>query len=100
VLSGSFAEGVMPASNRVILTAARDDRPSFGCNAPPLYRLRSMHPWTSIVAGSRWWTVMENARTCIDENERALQVDAPSEPRASFGVQVTDLLVLRRGLTD
>ena len=34
--SGSFAEGKsMPAPNRVILTAARDDRPSFGCNAAP-----------------------------------------------------------------
>ena len=92
--SGSFAEGAMPASNRVILTAARDDRPSFGCNASRHYTVFDQCILDSIVAGSRWWTVMENARTCVDENERALQVDAPSEPRASFGAQVTDLLVL------
>ena len=29
--SGSFARGVMAAPNRVVLTAARADRPSFGC---------------------------------------------------------------------
>jgi hypothetical protein len=92
--SGSFAEGVMPASNRVILTAARDDRPSFGCNASRRFTVFDQCILDSIVAGSRWWTVIENARTCIDENERALQVDAPSEPQASFGAQVTDLLVL------
>jgi hypothetical protein len=92
--SGSFAEGVMPASNRVILTAARDDRPSFGCNASRKYTVFDQCILDSIVAGSRWWTVMENARTCIDANERALHVDAPSEPQTSFGAQVTDLLVL------
>src|SRR5690349_15043061 len=92
--SGSFAEGVMPASNRVILTAARDDRPSFGCNANRHFTVFDQCILDSIVAGSRWWTVMENARVCIDENERALHVDGPSEPQASIGAQVTDLLVL------
>ena len=92
--SGSFAEGVMPAPNRVILTAARDDRPSFGCNASRRFTVFDQCILGSIVAGSRWWIVMENARTCIEENERALHVDVPSEPQASIGAQVTDLLVL------
>src|SRR5437763_1059994 len=30
--SGSFAAGPMPTPNRIILTAARADRPSFGCH--------------------------------------------------------------------
>ncbi len=92
--SGSFAEGVMPASNRVILTAARDDRPSFGCNASRQFTVFDQCILDNIVGGSRWWTVIENARVCIDESERALHVDAPSEPQASIGAQVTDLLVL------
>ena len=98
--SGSFAEGVMPASNRVILTAARDDRPSFGCNASRQFTVFDQCILDSIVAGFRWWTVIENARTCIDENERALHVDAPSGPQASFGALVTDLLVPSEALTN
>src|ERR1700760_2701642 len=35
--SGSFATGKMARSNRIILTAARGDRPSFGCQAHRIY---------------------------------------------------------------
>jgi len=91
--SGSFAEGVMPAANRVILTAARDDRPSFGCNAGRQFTVFDQCVLDNLTGGSRWWTVMENARVCVDQNERALHVDAPSEPQTSVGAEVTDLLV-------
>src|SRR5262249_22448515 len=35
--SGSFASGAMAAPNRIVLTAARADRPSFGCAAERTY---------------------------------------------------------------
>ena len=35
--SGSFAAGKMAKPNRIILTAARNDRPSFGCQAHRVY---------------------------------------------------------------
>jgi hypothetical protein len=95
--SGSFAEGPrMPAANRVILTAARDDRPSFGCNADRTLTVFDQCVLDSLDGGARWQGVMEKARACVAANERALHVDAPSEPQISIGADVTGLLVFPR----
>jgi len=95
--SGSFAEGAaMPAPNRVILTAARDDRPSFGCNADRKFTVFDQCVLDSLTGGSRWQAVMEKARGCVEANERALDVDAPSQPQISIGAEVGGLLAFPR----
>jgi len=95
--SGAFAEGQsMPAANRVILTAARDDRPSFGCNADRRLTIFDECVLGSFEGGSRWQAVMEKTRACVEANESALHVDAPSQPQVSIGADVTGLLVFAR----
>ncbi len=61
--SGSFAEGsAMPAANRAILTAARDDRPSFGCNAGLRYTVFDQCVLDSMERGIRWADLMGRTR--------------------------------------
>ena len=90
--SGSFAEGPMPAANRVILTAARDDRTSFGCDAKRKYTVFDECILGSIERGLDWQAVMSKARACVSSNEQMLGV-VPSTPQISVGADVANLLV-------
>jgi hypothetical protein len=90
--SGSFAEGaVMPGPNRTILTAARDDRPSFGCNASLQYTVFDRCILESLDRGTPWPAVMAKTRACVNANERQLHVGAPSEPQMSIGEAIQNL---------
>jgi hypothetical protein len=92
--SGSFAEGPsMPAANRVILTAARDDRPSFGCNADLKFTVFDYCILNSLDRGSPWRAVMDAARDCVAGGEQMLRVGPPSAPQLSIGDAVGDLRV-------
>ena len=83
--SGSFAEGsAMPAANRAILTAARDDRPSFGCNAGLRYTVFDQCVLDSMEQGIRWVDLMGRARQCVTARERAMGT-AASYPQLSMG---------------
>ena len=86
----------MPAANRTILTAARDDRPSFGCNADRKLTVFDACVLDSLDRGLTWQVVMDKARACVAENERALGVDASSSPQMSVGADVANLLVYAR----
>lgn len=95
--SGNFAEGRrMPAANRTILTAARDDRSSFGCNAGRKLTIFDACVLDSLERRLTWQAVMDKARACVAANEQALGVDAPSRPQISVGADVKDLLVFSR----
>jgi hypothetical protein len=91
--SGIFAEAPSAAPNRVVLTAARDDRPSFGCNARQQYTVFDRCTLQNIEAGLSWTAVMDRVRACVSQNEAALNVDAPSEPQLSVGVDEQSLRV-------
>jgi hypothetical protein len=92
--SGIFAEGpLVPAVNRTILTAARDDRPSFGCNAHLEYTVFDHCILDSLERGIAWSVVMDRTRACVSGNEFDLRVAEPSEPQISVGSAVTDLRV-------
>jgi hypothetical protein len=83
--SGSFAEGsAMPAANRAILTAARDDRPSFGCNAGLRYTVFDQCVLDSMQRGIRWADLMGRTRQCVSARERAMGA-AASNPQLSIG---------------
>jgi hypothetical protein len=91
--SGSFAEGrSMPARNRVILTAARDDRSSFGCNANLRLTVFDECILDSLDRGSSWPTVMDRTRDCVAGAERMFRVGPPSDPQLSIGDGVRGLL--------
>lgn len=92
--SGIFAEGpVLPAANRTILTAARDDRPSFGCNAHLEYTVFDHCILDSLERGILWSVVMDRTRTCVSGSEFDMRVHEPSEPQLFVGADVADLKV-------
>jgi hypothetical protein len=91
--SGIFAEVPGAASNRVVLTAARDDRPSFGCNAQQHFTVFDRCALENIETRLSWTVAMDRIRACVTQNETALHVDAPSEPQLSIGADEQDLRV-------
>ena len=88
--SGGFASGKMAKPNRVILTAARGDRPSFGCQAHRTYNFFDECLLGVLPQSSTWRMVFNGANRCVRRMEQALGVQ-PSEPQAYFGGQVAAL---------
>jgi len=90
--SGIFAEGgSVPAPNRMILTAARDDRRSFGCSADRQFTVFDQCVLGHLKRGRRWTAAMQEIRDCVAANEQSLGVDTPSSPQISAGADVVDL---------
>jgi hypothetical protein len=88
--SGSFAEGRMPTENRVILTAARRDRPSFGCNAGLRYTHFDRCVLDNLERGLAWDKVMDRTRDCVAVEEGKLGV-RPSDPQLHIGAAARNL---------
>lgn len=88
--SGSFARGTMAAPNRIILTAARADRPSFGCAADRTYTDYDACLLGALPHATTWRGVFGETRDCVERRERQ-EGDLPSHPQASFGATVRDL---------
>ncbi len=88
--SGVFIAGAIMAPNRVILTAARDDKTSFGC--APKFELTYfdecvIDAWPK---AQTWRDLFRLAESCIRRREGENGV-APSLPQAYFGTDVQDL---------
>jgi len=90
--SGSFAAGKMAKPNRIVLTAARDDRPSFGCQVHRVYNFFDECLLGALPKSATWRAVAEGSRECVSRMERALG-ERPSEPQAYFGAAVANLNV-------
>lgn len=90
--SGSFAAGAMAKPNRVILTAARRDRPSFGCQAERTYTFFDGCLLGALPKAASWRAVFGAASGCVSREEHALG-ERPSQPQAYFGASVADLSV-------
>lgn len=90
--SGSFVAGEMAKPNRIILTAARSDRPSFGCQAHRTYNFFDECLLGVLPKSVSWRTVFDGASSCVHRMERALGAQ-PSEPQAFFGAAVAGLKV-------
>jgi hypothetical protein len=88
--SGSFARGAMAAANRIVLTAARADRPSFGCAAERTYTVYDSCLLGSLPHATTWRAVFSETRDCVRTRERELDA-TPSFPQASFGAAVRNL---------
>ena len=90
--SGAFAAGPMRAPNRIVLTAARSDRPSFGCQADRTYTVFDECLLAALSRALRWRGVFETSLACVRQREAEMRV-LPSEPRSFFGDRVRDLTV-------
>jgi hypothetical protein len=88
--SGNFAAGPMLAPNRIILTAARADRPSFGCQADRTYTVFDECLLAALPRARLWRGVFDLSLGCVRRREQQMGV-LPSEPRHFFGSKVRDL---------
>jgi hypothetical protein len=82
--SGGFAAGAMAKPNRVILTAARRDRPSFGCQAERTYTFFDGCLLGVLPKAPNWRVAFAGTKNCVAREEHALG-EMPSEPQAYFG---------------
>jgi hypothetical protein len=90
--SGSFATGKMAKPNRIVLTAARGDRPSFGCQAHRTYNFFDECLLGVLPQAATWRSVSDGADRCVRRMEHALGVQ-PSEPQTYFGATVAALKI-------
>jgi Peptidase C13 family len=88
--SGTFARAPMAAPNRIVLTAARADRSSFGCAADRTYTDYDACLLGSLAHAVTWQAVYDETRDCVRRRERQLH-EFPSLPQASFGPAVRRL---------
>ena len=90
--SGDFAAPPMARDNRIVLTAARADRPSFGCGAGRTYTVFDQCLLDSLPGGGTWRALFDRVRACVSAEEDAEDFD-PSEPQGFFGAAVGDMAV-------
>jgi hypothetical protein len=94
ILSGCFTgiyADALARPNRIIMMAARRDRPSFGCGAGEVYTVYDECLLKAYERGGTWAEVANRTAACVGVRERQLRV-RPSEPQLSVGDRVTALL--------
>ncbi len=87
--TGGFAAGPMAEPNRIILTAARRDRPSFGCQVERTYTVFDQCLLGALPQSANWQAVFSRTSRCVSRQEHA-RGELPSEPQAYFGSAVAD----------
>jgi hypothetical protein len=88
--TGGFAAGSMAAPNRIILTAARRDRPSFGCQVERTYTFFDQCLLGALPGAANWQAVFAATSRCVGRKEHTLG-ERPSEPQAYFGLAVANM---------
>jgi hypothetical protein len=94
--SGSFAQPPMTRPNRIVLTAARPDRTSFGCRAGRTYTVYDQCLLGAFDAGGTWQQAFAAVKACVAAEEARDDV-TPSEPQAWFGADVASMALPVRG---
>ncbi len=88
--SGAFTAARAP--NRIIITASRADRPSFGCQADRTYTVFDECLLAALPRASTWRSAYDASLGCVRRRERQMQV-VPSQPQGFFGAAVRKLPV-------
>lgn len=92
--SGQFITEDLKGPNRVILTAARADRPSFGCSPDTEYTYWDGCLLEEVPKSQTWVELYKNVNSCIAAKEAKLNV-RPSEPQAFFGENTKNWEILK-----
>jgi hypothetical protein len=90
--SGEYLRGPLGRPNRVVLTAARADRPSFGCGAGNTYTFFDeclLDSLGTALPGATWATAFAATQGCVAGREHGRF--RASEPQSWFGPAVTGL---------
>ena len=90
--SGVFVPA-LAAPNRLVMTAARSDRSSFGCGAGMIYPVFDNCVLDSLVDADDFVHLANLTRQCVATRERQQRLWPPSEPQAQIGAGVDDLFV-------
>jgi hypothetical protein len=98
--TGIFANSPMARPNRIVLTAARWDRNSFGCAPGRVYNVYDKCLLDALDAGGTWKQAYASVQGCVVKQERDMGTGAHSQPQAWFGEAVADMpLPLRAGVS-
>lgn len=89
--SGTFIDDRMRKPNRIIMTAARIDRTSFGCGASDQYTYYDRCLLQQFDAATTWRGLALAAQTCVETLERQLGIRQVSLPQLFVGAGVADL---------
>jgi hypothetical protein len=90
--SGVFVGPSMQKKNRIILTAARQDRTSFGCSAENQYTYWDSCLIDSLPMAESWKSLYGIVQHCVQTKESQGHFK-PSFPQAYFGEEVSDLKI-------
>src|SRR5690349_4168340 len=88
--TGTFISPQMQRDNRIILTAARNDRTSFGCSPSYLFTAFDECLLEALKEPGTWVAIFDRTKACVSHKESVMQI-TPSLPQAFFGEAVRDL---------
>ena len=86
--SGPFVEG-LAGDNRIVITAARPDRTSFGCGEMDQYTFFDDCFLRALPLVGDFATLGGKVQECVAFREQQMQATPPSEPQVSIGKNVT-----------
>ena len=89
--SGIFVPA-LAAPNRMVFTAARPDRTSFGCGESDHYTFFDTCFLQSLPGAGDFVGLAQQVTACVAARERQEKVDYPSEPQLYVGPQVAAAL--------
>jgi hypothetical protein len=89
--SGQFVP-VLSGPNRMVFTAARPDRTSFGCGEQDHYTFFDGCFLQALPTSGNFPDLAAQTRDCVAHEEQALKVDYPSEPQLSIGPNIAAAL--------
>ena len=89
--SGIFVDG-LAAPNRMIMTAARRDRSSFGCSEDATYPYFDACVIQTLPTAGDFIALANATRACVKAREEADGLSPPSEPQVSIGADLQLLL--------
>lgn len=88
--SGTYVTPLMTAENRIILTAARRDRTSFGCSADFEFTYFDECLIGALKNMDAWVDVFDRTKACVTIKE-SIKLIGRSYPQSSFGAEVGTL---------
>lgn len=91
--SGQFVDS-LKGPNRIVMTAASSERPSFGCSADTRYTYWDHCLLEELPNSTKWVDLSQRVNTCIQHKEAALGARS-SEPQAFFGANAQDWDILQ-----
>jgi hypothetical protein len=91
IVSACFSGVFVPAleaPNRIVLTAARPDRTSFGCGETDRYTFFDTCVVQNLLPAGDFQTLANRVIACVSARERQERMSPPSEPQLSIGASV------------